>query len=221
MSEIKSGGAVSWPDVVGGVAFNLIPIIGVLFWGWSAFALIFLYWLENVAIGGRTLLSIVAAGMARGPAAHAGALALGGFFTVHYGMFCFVHGIFVVTMFGQAVETHGLFDLVGVARALFAAQSNLVFGFAAIVFWQIVEFGLFLARGEAARLSPKDLMSAPYPRIVVLHLTILLGGFVLMASGWPLIGVAALAVFKAAFDVAFALGWRMDRKPGARADKPA
>lgn len=44
MSEPKvpSLDAKIWP-LVTVIALNLIPIIGVLFWGWSAFALIVLY----------------------------------------------------------------------------------------------------------------------------------------------------------------------------------
>ena len=50
---------LTWP-VTTAIALNLIPVIGVLFWGWSAFALIFLYWLENLVVGVRTLLSMLA-----------------------------------------------------------------------------------------------------------------------------------------------------------------
>jgi hypothetical protein len=32
------------------LGFNAIPLTGVTFWGWSAFELIFLYWLENVGL---------------------------------------------------------------------------------------------------------------------------------------------------------------------------
>ena len=34
---------------------NAIPVYGVWFWGWNAFALIVLYWLENVIVGVSTL----------------------------------------------------------------------------------------------------------------------------------------------------------------------
>ena len=43
------------------LALNLVPIAGVAFWGWSAFALIFLYWLENVIVGARTAAGILGA----------------------------------------------------------------------------------------------------------------------------------------------------------------
>jgi hypothetical protein len=49
-------------------------------------------------------------------------------------------------------------------------------------------------------------MAAPYPRIVILHLTIIIGGFVLMLLNQPLAGLVLLALIKAAFDVAEARG---------------
>jgi len=87
-----------WP-IAAAIGLNLIPIAGVVFWGWSAFALVFLYWFENVVIGVRTLGNIVANAVADG-ANPAGGLALGAFFSVHYGIFCPVHGVFVFAMFG-------------------------------------------------------------------------------------------------------------------------
>ena len=30
---------------------NLVPLAGVLFWGWDAFALLALFWMENVVVG--------------------------------------------------------------------------------------------------------------------------------------------------------------------------
>lgn len=200
---------IRWPEVAVGVALNLIPIAGVLFWNWSPFALIFLYWLENVVIGARTLLSMLAAGLAQGGAKAAGAIGLGAFFTFHYGLFCFGHGIFVLFMFGgvmEAVQANDAFDLAGVAHTLFQQQTNLAVGFAAIVLWQAVIFVLYLARGEAKTASLTDLMGSPYGRIMALHFTIIIGGMILMALKWPIAGVVMLALFKMFTDIAPALG---------------
>lgn len=37
---------------------NLIPLVGVLFWDWSVFEVVVLYWLENVIIGGIYILKM-------------------------------------------------------------------------------------------------------------------------------------------------------------------
>ncbi len=195
---------LTWPVMVA-VAVNLIPLIGVIFWGWSAFALIFLYWLENVVIGARTLASMIASGFS-GVMNAFGALFVGGFFTLHYGLFCFVHGTFVVALFGGGMEGDSLFDLADTARALFAREPNLLIGFLSIVLWQAVTFVLFLLRGEARDANPMLLMAAPYPRIIVLHISIIFGGFLLMMLNQPVAGLVVLALMKASFDVAEAQG---------------
>ncbi len=195
----------TWPVAVA-IAINLIPIVGILFWGWSAFALIVLYWLENLVIGARNVLSMWASAIVGGGLKIPAALFFSAFFTFHYGMFCFVHGIFVMAMFGAGengvFHSESMLDLASAVRALFAAQPNLMIGFASIALWQIVQFILFLVRGDAGRTNPLELMGAPYPRIIVLHVTIIFGGFILMALNQPLGGVLLLALVKMAYDVA-------------------
>jgi hypothetical protein len=203
------------------VLLNLVPIAGVVFWNWSAFALIFLYWLENVVVGLRTAAGIVGAAALnrRSVAASAGVAA---FFCVHYGMFCFVHGIFVVSLFGGSSAS---FDLPQVVAALFSEQTGLAAGFAAIVIWQSVQLLLFLAGGDAREKTPFELMAAPYPRMVILHMTIIFSGMLVLMMNEPMAGLVLLTLIKMGFDVAEALGvartgvWRR-RSSGARANQP-
>lgn len=193
--------------VIAAAAFNFIPIVGVLFWGWSAFALIFLYWLENLVIGARTLGAMAASALMAGGVSLVGFIVFAVFFTVHYGLFCFVHGTFVTAMFGgPALASESMFDLWGAAEGLFAREPGLSAGFASIVLWQVVGLAHFIARGEARAANPLTLMAAPYPRIIVLHLTIILGGMLVMLLNEPLLGLLLLALIKAGFDVAEAQG---------------
>lgn len=207
MSEAEGGARPApswvWIGIAAALLFNLIPIIGVIAWDWSVFALIFLYWTENVLVGVRTFLSMLAAGVAQG--ALIGGLVIGGFFLVHYGIFCSVHGMFVITLFGPSAEAEpsvGLSDI----GAAFAGSDNLAAGFVSIALWQGVLLILFLARGEAARSQLGALMSAPYPRMLALHLAIVLSGFLLMAMDQPMAGLVMLALMKTGFDIAQALG---------------
>ena len=43
------------------IAANVLPIVGVLLWGWDAGALVFLYWTENVVIGFYNILKMAIA----------------------------------------------------------------------------------------------------------------------------------------------------------------
>ncbi len=202
LAKVPAIPAFSWP-VTTAIALNLIPVIGVLFWGWSAFALIFLYWLENLVVGVRTLASMVATAFVGGGLNWLGALFFGGFFTLHYGLFCFVHGIFVMVLFGaNSVVGETIMDLAGAARTLFAEQSNLAIGFASIAGWQVVQFILWLRRGEARTSNVLELMGAPYPRIITLHVAIIFGGFLLMLLNQPVWGLVILTLAKMAYDVA-------------------
>jgi len=193
----------TWPVIVA-IAINLIPIVGILFWGWSAFALILLYWLENVIIGVRNVASMWASAIVAGGLMLPAAAFFSVFFIFHYGLFCLVHGMFVISMFGDAGAVMGesMFDLVGAVRGLFATNMNLAIGFASIVLWQIVQFILFLVRGDVGRTNPLELMGAPYPRIIVLHVAIIFGGFLLMALDVPAGGYVVLALAKMAYDIA-------------------
>jgi len=42
------------PSLAALVIANAIPLVGVLFLGWTVFPLVFLYWLENVVVGAST-----------------------------------------------------------------------------------------------------------------------------------------------------------------------
>lgn len=191
--------------LAGTLAVNLIPVFGVLFWGWSAALLMLAYWLENVVIGVFNAARMVASGAAGGAAGLASLIVLLPFYGFHYGMFCAVHGVFVFVMFGQG--------LAGVAGAsdpfespvffqnLFAAQPTLWAALASMVIWQIVLFGIYLYRREYRDTDPMSQMMAPYGRIIVLHLTIIFGGFVVMALGQPVTAVALLAVLKTTLEL--------------------
>ena len=79
-------------------AANVLPLFGALFWGWEAFNIVLLYWAENLAVGFYNILKIAFAKVSH-PAEHLGKLFLIPFFTVHYGGFTAVHGVFVLAMF--------------------------------------------------------------------------------------------------------------------------
>lgn len=186
--------------------YNLVPVIGVLFWGWEAFPLIFLYWIENVFIGVRTFAALASRGLFTSERA---ALFYAAFFTVHYGIFCSVHGFFVVYSFG---ETAGMAssepDLLAVALREIGANINFAAAVGAAALWQTVMLALMFARGDIRDRAGLDIMFAPYPRIVVLHVTIIASGFFLLAVGAPQAGVVLLALFKTGADV-----WLASRQP--------
>ncbi len=95
------------PSALALVAANLVPLAGVLFLGWTVFATLLLFWVENVIVGAFNVLRMLVAQPQIG-AMWAAKLFMIPFFTFHYGMFVTVHGVFVLTLFGGGFAGRGL-----------------------------------------------------------------------------------------------------------------
>jgi len=189
------------------VLVNLLPLAGVLLLDWDVAALMVLYWSENLVLGFYTLLKMLVV-------SPLGALGMGTFFAIHYGGFCAVHGLFIASILLDAGidpmpdEPWPLFLvfpqlLVNVVRQVLEyAPPEWLFAFAALYVSHGVSFVVnFLFGRERDELSLKQLMSAPYGRIVLLHIAILLGGFAVMSLGQPVAMLAVLVLLKLGLDV--------------------
>jgi hypothetical protein len=73
----------------------------------------------------------------------------------------------------------------------------------------------YLVGGEFRRAGVQSLMTQPYGRIVVLHVTILLGGFLMMALKSPALGLVLLVVLKILLDLRAHLAERVKFAPGS------
>ena len=60
----------------------------------------------------------------------------------------------------------------------------------------------YIGRGEYRRVSSARLMAAPYARVVVLHLTIIIGAFVSVFLGSPVGALIVLVLLKTGLDLA-------------------
>lgn len=192
---------VRYPSLVGSILVNVAPLAGILFWGWGIGPLVLLYWLENVVVGGVTLLRMITSGLASGVAA-VGLLFIVPFFVFHYGLFCFVHGIFVMVFLGGAQQTSTLVDSpVALFEAALHAAPNMPWMLGLIAAWRLTLFlTQFVLRGEFERSNPMIEMGRPYGRIITLHFAIFAGAFAMMALGQPTWGMFALIGLKTVFD---------------------
>jgi Family of unknown function (DUF6498) len=195
------------------IAANVLPLFGVLFLGWDTFSIVALYWTENVIIGAINVLKMITcnpdmaaiyahkfnkdgrtdgdladkyASTARSAqfANQASKFFLVPFFIVHYGLFCLVHGIFVFVLFGhESFNKFGFFGPVSNITEVFSQERMwwCVIALAASHLWSF--FVNYLGRGENRRTVVIVLMMQPYARIVVLHIAVIIGGFVSMALG--------------------------------------
>lgn len=182
------------------VAANLLPLYGVLFWNWEAFPLLLLFWMENVIIGVLNAARMLAVDPAD-VASWGLKLFMVPFFCFHYGMFTAIHGVFVLGLFGgRQYNTSGLDVLDPAMRA--ASDWKLWLPLLALLASHLFSFFYnYLYRGEFRRASVQALMMKPYVRVVILHVTILFGGFGAMALGSPLWALLLLIAIKITVDV--------------------
>ena len=176
------------------VLANLVPLAGAAFGGWSVYELVLLFWAENVVIGLFQLLRMGSVVRLRRKAHQAGLIP---FFVLHYGMFAFVHGMFVTASFGPPAEAP-----LAAAIALLLSPSGLLFALLALVASHGFSFVVnFIGAGEWRDAEMPALMKQPYARVVVLQLVILGGAAAVQALGEPMVAPVLLVVLKMALDV--------------------
>lgn len=217
------------PSILALVAANLVPAVGVLWLHWDVYPLVSLYWMENGVIGFFTVLRMLASASPE-PYKIAQKVALTPFFLFHYGGFWLGHGVFVVCVFGNLGPgwvDHPSFAVVRdmiITHDLRFAVIGLAGSHAFSFVWH------YLIKGERNYPFLMELQEAPYRRVVVLHLFILSGGFLMMHLHSPTLGMLALVALKTVADV-----WEHSRehrrletkrhtylqKIYERADKPA
>jgi hypothetical protein len=179
---------------------------GVLGLAWSVFTVMALFWFENVVIGALNVLRMLVSGARIGGAGIVGAVAMATFFTVHYGMFTAVHGVFVVMLFGmpelgrQAMDGGFYGPLGNMMQTLFGDREGWL-AIAAIVTVQVASFVQWAMATRELPTPLKELMGAPYGRIVVLHITLIAGGFLIMSLKAPELGVLLLVALKLGYDL--------------------
>ena len=187
---------------------NAVPIYGVAQWGWKSFDLIFLYWLENLIIGAFMILRILARRYNH-PVELAFPLFLAPFFAFHFGMFCYVHGMFVIGLFGKGLtgELAGM-DIPEIILPLIQSR-HLFWPVMALFTLQLFDWLRDINERGFGSDGVKDITTAPYRRIMVLHITILGSGFALTTLNEPLIGLLLLIAFKTGMDI---YHWNKDEK---------
>jgi hypothetical protein len=188
------------------IAANLLPLGAVLNGAAGLGDVFVIYWFENVVVWFTTTIKILSA---RGPSDSSersiqmfgnvtfGNVLVAAFFTFHFGLFTLVHGVFAFTL----ARLTGGFS--GDARTW---TTLLV----AITVSHLVSLGLnWFGQGERDRASVRQAMMMPYPRMVVLHLSVLAAFFLLLAlphvAADAVVPVALLCGLKTGLDAWFHL----------------
>jgi hypothetical protein len=188
---------------------NFIPLLGVLFMEWDVGGIVVLYWAENLVIGVYTILKMFVA-------ERLGAIGKILFFCVHYGGFSAVHGMFVLKLTeyagitgmpaaetswpGPLVVFEIFYNLVN--SVLGAAPDEFLWVLLAMTLSHGVSFLLlFIGQGEFRKTTASKLMRAPYQRVAILHITVIIGAFLVIKLHSPLGLLLALVALKTGMDI--------------------
>jgi len=175
------------------IGANLIPLVGVVLLGWSLGEIMLLFWAENAVIGLYNLVKL-------GFVARRGIVFVGPFFAGHYGGFMTVHFLFVYAFFIRGFESTGsdlpvLAVLADIFVPLWPALLALLVGHG-------VSFYInFLGRREFEGRNVGQQMSEPYKRLVILHVTIIFGGWLIRLLKTPVPALILLIVLKTVVDL--------------------
>lgn len=192
------------------IAANLLPVVGVLYWGWDAFVLLMLYWMETAIIGFWTIVRVAAApddsGMPRGIGAVLSGFGRAAFFTVHAGIFMLVHFVFLWTLFsdGWSRRIHGVgdfFSLMVVGTGLWFPVIILLLGRGWALLWPVVAPRLGFAARPMQGEAEGGVIAALYTRIIVMQFTILIGAWFAILAGNSAGALILLIVIKTVVDL--------------------
>ena len=166
-------------SIIALITVNLFPVFGVLFMGWNVFPIMLLYWSENVIIGFYNVLRMIVCS----PKKNEGwfvKLFLVPFFIIHYGGFTLGHGAVIITFFGQSYFEGAAGPRLDILLQI-VREYGLPYAMLSIFLSHGYSFVMnFLRKGEYKQISLQKLMMAPYGRIVILHVTLILGAFLVL-----------------------------------------
>jgi hypothetical protein len=179
--------APSSPSALALILANLVPVAGAALLGWKLSDVMVLYWAESAVIGFFNICKIAVIGRWT-------ALAAAPFFAGHFSAFMAVHFLFVYSLFVEGPKSTSAGDLKEVAQLFIDLWPALAALFLSHAYSFLANF---IGGREYRSRTLKDQMAEPYTRIVLMHLTLIFGGFVTLLLGEPapvLLGVIALKI---------------------------
>ena len=204
------------------LAANLFPLAGVYFWGWDSFIILCLYWAETAIMGIFMILELVLVALFDRNNAIIARL----FAAAFMGLFFSIHGLFLWQVFSgpwfaKLQSVQDVIDKLLIGEGLWLPVAIMVlgrgYGFITSVTRQIAtprdpSTPLIATKVDFSKKDAQNtVLSRFYGRVVLLHVAIILGAFIVMKLGSvaPLI---VLIILKTALDLRTAL---KDAKPEA------
>ena len=152
-----------------------------------------LFWAESAVIGFWNVIKLAIVG--RWAALLAAPFFVGHFGGFMAGHFFFIYYFFIRGMAAAGPEPEAWDALIDVFAPIWPALAVL------FISHGVSFFTNYLGRSEYLGMNLKTQMGEPYKRIVVMHVTIILGGFLTMTLRTPMPVLFLLIVFKTASDL--------------------
>ncbi len=162
------------------IVANLIPLAGAFFLDWNVLDIVLVYWSETIIVGFYTILRIATV--------QKDTLKFGGiggkifiscFFLLHYGVFCFGNGVLLLSALAPEISS--------APEGMLLLTASLKWSLLALfISHGYSYYHNYLGSGENKRTRVAEEMFTPYPRLITLHVAIILGGVAVDAAGQPL-----------------------------------
>lgn len=208
---------------------NLVPMAGALLLNWDAVTILLLYWAENFVVGFYSVSKMAMATYQRhaGPGhpkdiiLHHRNLFLILFFCFHFGVFCWGHGFFLVTLlnlsppdaFLRDVSLPGFWEGPPGVSDIFVMETKRIWqslpdGFELPLICLFISHGIsfvrdYLSGKEYVSITMKELIIQPYKRMVPIHFTLIIVALLTIVFGLtsavPLLFI--LVIFKIGLDI--------------------
>jgi hypothetical protein len=195
------------------IVANLLPLVGVIALGWDARGVLLLYWAENLIVAIWSYVRMLYVG---------GWIAIPRviFFCIHFGIFMMVHLMFIIVLTADwSGDGPDPFD--EVLGGEFLTSVSWWALAALFISHGISFFRNFIGNGEWERTTVDAQMVRPYPRMILMHVSIIAAGwfFVLLGSGMALLII--LVLLKTLADAAAHVREHRPRTPDSSDATPA
>jgi len=193
LAGVKAGNEIALGSIstIALILANLIPLAGVLLDGWQVGEIMLLFWAESAVIGFYNLCKMWRIG-------RWSILFYGPFFVGHYGCFMVGHLLFIYGFFGSSFG-NGLDATAADVLVDFLHLWPALLGF-------LISHGIsyklnFLGRQEYLNQDVQKQMGEPYKRIIIMHTTIIFGGFLALLFNTALPALMFLILIKTIADL--------------------
>ncbi|WP_430593095.1 DUF6498-containing protein [Humidisolicoccus flavus] len=212
-----------------GLLYLAVPLIGLLWFGWDWRQILVLYWLENIstAVVASIKMHRAPIGLRAGRGVRMrvngrevrsiGTGVLTGFFLLHFGIFTFVHGVFVTLLVLGVFSSDPLGLAAGTPFGLSAFEPlPWVLLLSAWIVGSIVQVVFALTNQQQSNVSAGAWMLLPYLRLFPLHFTVILSAFLLSLFPESPIVAIILIVLHLVFDILGAVIERVFERRASR-----